>query len=305
LSLDDDVREDVPEVPDFGNVITLRHLASHSSGLRDQWRLLEMSGWRLDDVITTKHIMNLVSKQKKLNFEPGDDDVYSNTGFTLLAEVVERVSGQSFADFTMERIFKPLQMTNTQFYDDHQKIVKNRAYSYQASDGHFKKSVLSFATVGPTSLFTTAEDMALWAMNFEALKVGSRAIIEQMNTQPTFDNGRQSEFALGQFRGSYDGIEVFGHSGSDAGYKAYFMRIPEHRLAIAVLANEASISPVDAVVNTIDLYLRDHLQQEESKPRVFFQPDPASFISLSKSALAQFEGDYWEPVEGYQRQIYV
>ena len=131
LSFDDDIRKFIPEVPDFGQKITLRHLASHTSGMRDQWTLLRMAGWRMDDVITKEHILKLVSQQKELNFKPGEAYMYCNTGFTLLAEVVARISGKPFAEFTEERIFKPLNMNNTLFYDDHEKILKNRGYSYQ------------------------------------------------------------------------------------------------------------------------------------------------------------------------------
>ncbi len=150
LSLDDDVRKYIPEVPDFGKTITLRHLASHTSGLRDQWNLLSMAGWRMDDVITKEHILKLVSKQKELNFSPGDEYAYCNTGFTLLAEVVSRVSNMSFAEFTNAKIFEPLRMSNTLFYDDHEKIVKNRTYSYYSDSTGYKKSVLNFANVGAT-----------------------------------------------------------------------------------------------------------------------------------------------------------
>ncbi|MCB0837049.1 MAG: serine hydrolase, partial [Bacteroidetes bacterium] len=123
LSLDDDIRKYLPEIPDFGTKITLRHLAHHTSGLRDQWNLLALAGWRLDDVITLDHVMALMSRQKDLNFEPGEEYLYCNSGFTLLAEIVSRVSGKSFAEFTRERIFTPLKMNNTLFYVDHEEIV--------------------------------------------------------------------------------------------------------------------------------------------------------------------------------------
>lgn len=191
LSLDDDIRKYIPEVPDFGRKITLRHLANHTSGLRDQWNLLAMGGWRLDDVITKDHVLKLVSKQKDLNFEPGAEYSYSNTGFTLLAEVVARVSGKSFAEFTEERIFEPLGMDNTLFYDDHEKIVKNRAYSYHTDSTGYKKSVLSYANVGATSLFTTVEDLSLWAMNFSNPKVGDTTIFNKMNTPAVLNDGKK------------------------------------------------------------------------------------------------------------------
>ncbi|MAF09161.1 hypothetical protein CMK11_01820 [Candidatus Poribacteria bacterium] len=134
LSLDDDIRTHLPEVPDLGTPITLRHLIHHTSGLRDQWQLLVMSGHRIDDVITTEDIMTLVRHQRELNFPPGSEYLYCNTGYTLLAQVVERVTGETFYDWTRERLFAPLGMTNTYFQDDHERIVPNRAYSYKRTD---------------------------------------------------------------------------------------------------------------------------------------------------------------------------
>jgi hypothetical protein len=190
LSLDDDIRKYIPEVPDFGTIITLRHLASHTGGLRDQWNLLSMAGWRMNNVITKEHILKLVSKQKELNFNPGEEYAYCNTGFTLLAEVVSRTSDMSFAEFTEVNIFEPLKMNNTLFYDDHEKIVKNRAYSYNSSSDGYKKSVLNYANVGATSLFTTVEDLALWSMNFSNLTVGDSTIVNKMNTTAILNNGK-------------------------------------------------------------------------------------------------------------------
>lgn len=169
LSLGDDIRKYIPEVPDFGTTITLRQCASHTSGLRDQWRLLYLAGWRPDGVIHQEDILKLVSKQRDLNFEPGSQLMYSNTGFTLLSEVVARVSGKSFAQFTQDNIFTPLGMTQSQFYDDYEKVVKNRAYSYEEVDGQMKKKRLSFSTTGATSLFTTVEDMCRWAVHLNTL----------------------------------------------------------------------------------------------------------------------------------------
>jgi len=242
LELDDDIRMYIPEVPDFGKIITLRHLATHTSGLRDQWNLLRLAGWRFDDVITKEHILKLVSHQKELNFEPGEQFNYCNTGFTLLAEVVARVSGQSFATFTLENIFKPLKMANTLFYDDHEKIVKNRAYSYYHDNTGYKKSVLSYANVGATSLFTTVEDLSLWAMNFSTPIVGNEDIIAKMNTLATLNNGKKFGGAYGQFFNRYKGLNRFNHGGRDAGYRAHFARFPDQEFSVIVFSNYASSS---------------------------------------------------------------
>lgn len=114
LSLDDDIRKHLPEIPDFGKTVTIQHLVHHISGMRDQWELLAMAGWRLDDVITKEHILTMVRHQRELNFNPGDEHMYCNTGYTLLAEIVERVTGQSFSEWTKANLFKPLGMVNTQ-----------------------------------------------------------------------------------------------------------------------------------------------------------------------------------------------
>ena len=142
ISLSDDIRKHLPEVPDFGKTITINHLIHHTSGLRDQWNLLMIAGWRLDDVITKDHILKMVSRQKELNFDPGAEYMYSNTGYTLMAEIVARVSKKTFAEWTKENIFVPLEMSNTLFYDDHEKIVRNRAYSYDIGDNNGYKKCL-------------------------------------------------------------------------------------------------------------------------------------------------------------------
>ncbi len=151
LSLDDEARKYVPELPDFGTPITIRHLVHHTSGLCDQWALLSLAGWRYSlDLITDQDVLDVMYAQKALNFRPGEEYRYSNTGYTLLSQIVKRVSGKSFREFTTERIFKPLGMNNTHFRDDHAEIVKNIAYGYIRGKGEdeFRLSIPHFDTVG-------------------------------------------------------------------------------------------------------------------------------------------------------------
>ena len=268
LSLDDDIRKYISEVPDFGKTITLRHLASHTSGLRDQWNLLSMGGWRMDDVITKEHVLKLVSKQKELNFNPGEEYAYCNTGFTLLAEVVSRISEMSFAEFTKANIFEPLKMSNTLFYDDHEKIVKNRAYSYTSGSDGYKKSVLNYANVGATSLFTTVEDLSLWSMNFSNLTVGDSTIINKMNTLAILNNGKTFGGALGQFVGKYKGLNEIQHGGADAGYRSYLTRFPDEKLAVIVFSNSAEFNSGRIAHKVVDIYLKDKIKVEPKKKEV-------------------------------------
>ena len=290
LSLDDDIRKYIPEVPDFGKTITLKHLASHTSGLRDQWNLLAMAGWRLDDVITKEQVLKLLSKQKDLNFAPGEEYVYCNTGFTLLAEVVARVSNMSFADFTSANIFEPLQMNSTLFYDDHEKIVKNRTYSYYADSTGFKKSVLSYANVGATSLFTTVEDLSLWAVNFSSNKIGDAAIIEKMNTQAVLNNGKSIGGALGQFVGKYKGLNEIQHGGADAGYRSFLTRFPDQNFAVSVFSNSADFNPGGMAHKVVDIYLKNELKVESVG--VEESEDSVEEISVAQDILKTYVGDF-------------
>lgn len=291
LSLDDDIRKYIPEVPNFGKTITLKHLASHTSGLRDQWVLLSMAGWRMDDVITKEHILKLVSRQKDLNFEPGAEYAYCNTGFTLLAEVVARVSEMSFAEFTEANIFKPLQMSNTLFYDDHEKVVKNRAYSYQLHHTGYKKSVLNYANVGATSLFTTVEDMSLWALNFESPTIGDVDIFKQMNTPAVLNNGKTFGGALGQFVSNHKGMKHIEHGGADAGYRTFFARFPDQDFAVVVFGNDAAFNPNRMAYNIVDIYLEDQLEVEK-KEEVKKEKSDKKEIEISPKILASYVGNY-------------
>ena len=300
LSMDDEVRKHLPEVPDFGKKITIRHLAHHTSGMRDQWNLLGMAGWRFDDVITKEHILKLVKNQRDLNFEPGEEYLYCNTGFTLMAEIVARVSGQSFAEWTDENIFQPLGMKNTLFYDDHQKIVKNRAYSYFESPEGFKKSVLSYANVGATSLFTTVEDLGKWATNFETTRVGNAEIMNEMHRRGILNNGDTISYALGQVVGKYKGLKTISHGGADAGYRTFLVRFPEQKTSVVVFSNLANFNPGSMAYKIADLYLEDHLVVAEKSGSENKEPNPANHpkrpdFDPKQVDLKEFSGSYYSP----------
>jgi CubicO group peptidase (beta-lactamase class C family) len=291
LSIQDDIRKYIPEVPDFGKTITLDHLLHHTSGLRDQWELLALAGWRLDDIITTKQILNLVNHQKELNFNPGDQMMYCNTGYTLLAEVVARVSGMSFAEFTGARIFEPLKMSQTQFYDDCQKVVKNRAYSYIQESSGYKKSNLNYSTVGATSLFTTSEDLCNWALNFENPVVG-KDFIEKMAQKGVLNNGDTIGYAMGQGIYDFKGLKVFEHGGADAGYRSDLMRIPGRHFSVNVLSNLGSFNPGDIAAKIRDIYLPDLMANDSTKPEEPVQKEEAGNIELTPDLLRRYAGRY-------------
>lgn len=288
LSLDDDVRKYLPEVPDFGSPITLRHLATHTSGLRDQWNLLVMAGWHMDDLITTEQVMKLVAKQKELNFQPGEEFLYCNTGFTLLAEVVKKVSGKSFAEFTQERIFTPLNMESTLFYDDHEKLVKNRAYSYYQEGNGFKKSNLNYAIPGATSLFTTPEDLSKWVLNFDNPVVGTAESMKKMVVKGVLNNGDSTNYGLGLTIDAFNGLYTLSHGGADAGYRSFLSFFPNEKFAVIIFGNESSFPSRRIADQITDLYLsKKYLTEEEIKPK-----KQLAQVTVPKNILESYVGIY-------------
>jgi len=292
LSADDDIRKYLPELADFGKTITIRHLLNHTSGLRDQWDLLVLSGCRMDDVITQADIMDRLKRQKELNFAPGEEYLYCNSGFTLLAEIVSRVSGQPFTDWTRENIFKPLGMTSTHFHIDHQEVVKNRAYSYEGEPGKgFKQSVLNYANVGATSLFTTVEDMANWLRNFDDKRVGGAAVLDRMLTKGVLNSGKEIAYARGIEVVDYKGLKMIGHSGGDAGFRSDVIYFPGEKFGVAVFSNLGSFAPGTLTRQIADIYLAAKLKQPEAAaPGIKPAPKQAG---LPAKILEEFLGTYW------------
>ena len=289
LDLDDEVRKYLPYVPDFGKKITIRQLIYHTSGLRDQWQLLAIGGQALEDVITQQHIIKLVEKQKELNFEPGSRMLYCNTGYTLLAEIVRKVSGKSLRVFTDERIFKPLGMAHTHFHDDNTEIDKNRTYSYDKTDsGKFINSPLNYATVGATSLFTTVEDEIKWLLTYETGTVGGMDAVNQMYQQCVLNNGRKLRYAFGIAVDSAKGYLRVGHGGADAGYRTYAVRFPEERLGIVVFSNLGNFNPTDLAMKVAAFYLPE--RKDAATPKSSYKIDSA--------LLPLFAGKYTSDEEG-------
>ena len=263
LSLDDDVRRYLPELPDFGHAIRIRQLLDHTSGLRDHMNLLSMAGWRMEDVITREDAMGLVRRQRGLNFAPGSEFEYSNTGYMLLGMIVERVSGQSLAAFCRERIFDPLGMKGTFFHERYSTLVPGRARSYQPSAGTGYEGVpLLYSIVGPSNLFTTADDLVLWEKNFDDARVGGKSLLARMQTPGKLDDGSALDYADGLFVGDYRGLKTVDHNGADAGFRSYALRFPDQHLAIVVLGNGADVQATGLGLRIADIYLEGQLDAQ-------------------------------------------
>jgi CubicO group peptidase (beta-lactamase class C family) len=244
LSLDDPVRKYVPEVPYYGTPITIRHLMTHTSGLRDWGSVAGITGWpRGARVHTHAHMLDIVSRQRALNFPPGAEYSYSNTGYNLLAVIVDRVSGMPFAQFTRQRIFEPLGMKNTQWRDDYTRIVKGRAQAYSTRQGGFALDMPFENVHGNGGLLTTVADLLIWTENLQSGKLGGPAFLEAMHRPGVLSNGREITYASGLMIGTYNNTREVSHTGSTAGYRAFLGRYPEKGLATAVLCNVGNANP--------------------------------------------------------------
>lgn len=306
LSLNDEVRKYVPEFPDFGTSITLRHLIHHTSGLRDFLEMLEMAGWRTgSDLTTEKDILDMVSRQRTLNHKPGAEYVYTNTGYVLLAVIVQRVSGQSLRDFTEANIFKPLGMNNTRFYEDHRQIIKGLVDGYLPDKQRgFLKWIPATEYTGSSNLFTTVEDLALWDQNFYDKSVGGPTVIEQMVTPGTLSDGSKLEYAHGLIILTYKGLKTVIHSGGTLGYQGTLHRFPDQHFSVALLCNVRGINPDGLARRVADIYLAGQFRPPsgtQSGPAAA----PADPVKVSAEELASVTGLYLNPVTDVIRRLYV
>ncbi|MFQ5817026.1 MAG: serine hydrolase domain-containing protein [Terriglobia bacterium] len=295
LSLDDDIRKHLPEMPDYGTPITLRHLIHHSSGLRDYLSLMSLAGMPFENIYTDEELIELLARQKQLNFTPGEQYLYSNSGYFLLAQIVKRATGHSLRAFAEENIFKPLGMTSTHFHDDRTLVVANRAtaYSPQKEGGFRLNWFLNFDKVGSGGLLTTVEDLYLWDQNFYEIKVGGRDFVQQLLTPGTLNNGQILDYAFGLAVGEYKGLKTVSHGGAFMGFRAQLLRFPEQKFSVICLCNLSNINPTRLARQVADIYLAD-LFTEEPAAKV----KEVKFVALPEQELKDKVGAYRHPVSG-------
>ncbi len=292
LDIDDDVRKHVPQFPHYGPTITIRHLMQHTSGLRDYLGLFWLGGVNWKDVTTSEDALEAIVRQRALNFEPGDEYLYSNSGFFLLSEIVRRVSGKSLAELARERIFVPLGMRHTRYLDDPQDIVPNRSTGYDRTDeGELEIDMSDFEQTGDGAVYTTIEDLFLWDQNFYHPRVGTAKILERMQTPGTLQSGKSITYGLGLVMRDYRGLAAVSHGGSWAGYRAELLRFPEQELAVACLCNLGGTDPSELARNVAEVYLESQMTPEET-------PEPAAFMALSAADLDARAGTYWDRASG-------
>lgn len=293
LSLDDPVRKYIPELPDYKVPLTIRNMLNHTSGLRDWGSIESIAGWpRTTREYTHGHVLEIASRQKSLNFEPGTKWSYSNTGFNLATMIVSRVSGIPFPEFEQQRIFKPLGMTHTSWRDDHTRIVKGRAMAYELRNGEYHTEMPFENVYGNGGLLTTVGDLLIWNENFVTPKVGSAKVLSEMAAVGHFNDGKPLAYGLGLYVEEHRGVHNVYHSGSTAGYRAHLNRFPDAHTSVAVLCNGGDGDASRSANQVSDIYLGDRLKPPAPATRAEI-PAAALNPPPSASQLASLAGNYW------------
>ena len=286
LSLDDDVRTYIPEVRDYGTPVTLRRLMTHTSGMRDWGSVASISGWgRGARSHRHAHVLDIVSRQSALNFEPGHEYSYSNTGYNLLAVVVDRVSGMPFAEFSRERIFEPLEMSDTQWRDDYRRIVPRRSTAYSAADDGFLINRPIEYVHGNGGILSTVGDLQVWNAALTDGRLGGEEFVRMMHDRAVLNDGRTMAYAGGLQLRDFAGVPSVTHTGSTAGYRGFIGRYPDQQLSIAILCNVGNANPGALGGQVARVFLGDAASPD---------PEPGEGMALAAEELAGKVGLYRE-----------
>lgn len=275
LTLEDDIRKYLPEMPQYAQKITLRHLLSNTSGIRDDEGTLNMFGFNATYPISLEYIYdNVITRMKKLNFSPGSACLYSNSGFRLIAMIIERVSGKSFPEWMEQNIFKPLEMNNTLVAQYDYEVAENMASGYDwTEEGRFKKARLRVGTSGDGGIVSTIPDMLKWFNNFRSNRLGIHKFPARLVDKTKLGDGRISHYGLGINTIDYRGIRALHHGGGADGYQFQFYRFPEQDLTVIVFANRTDVHIRPMVQKVVNVYLSADLQEREGEKKNYSSVD--------------------------------
>jgi CubicO group peptidase (beta-lactamase class C family) len=299
LAFDDDVRKYIPELPDYGVTITIAQLLGHTSGLRDWEGVVEIAGWpRTTRIYTGKDALAVAVRQRSLNYRPGTAFSYTNTGYILLANIVERVSGESLAKFSSAHLFEPLGLTHTQWRDDFTRVVKGRAVAYNADPGGYHQLMPFDDVIGPGGLLTTVGDLLKWNEALDAGALG-RFVTTELQRVSTLLDGRVIGYARGLYVGNHHGVREIWHTGESAGYEAFLARYPDQHVSIALLCNTGEEADVGALGDKLaDLFLPAPANPPAANPA------PAG-LTMNAKQLAPYAGQYFDPQAVLQMDLTV
>jgi CubicO group peptidase (beta-lactamase class C family) len=296
LSVNDDVRKYLPELPDYGNKITILQLLNHTSGLRDYLTLMDLAGFNIDSVTTDEDALALITRQKALNFAPGSEWLYSNSGFFLLSVIVKRVSGKTLREFAAENIFTPLGMTHTQYRDSHTSLIPDRAMAYdpnEKKDG-YTLNVSYFEQTGDGAVHTSVEDLLKWDENFYLGTIGGKIFLAELQEPGKLNTGKILDYAKGLRVTDYRGLHSVRHGGSWGGYRAELLRFPDQHFSVACLCNLGNANPSRRANEVADVYLGSLMKAKDPKKELDDgRKKENTATPLTTEQLRAYAGDYW------------
>lgn len=294
ISADDDIRKYISELPDFGYTIRIRHLIHHTSGLRDWTSTLPLAGRSFEDVISFGQILRMAFAQKTLNFVPGSEYSYSNTGYNLLAELVQRVTGSTFRDWVDENIFGPLDMSHTFFLDDHTEIIANRAYGYyKGEQNQFHLSPNNLTALGSSSMYSTTTDLAKWVIHLDNPGEENESVVDRMHKQGILNNGENISYAYGLSVDTFRDTKWIAHSGSWASFSTYLVLLPEYGLSVVVLNNTNQRNASRIARQIASLYVPEPTEGEDHEEQTTTQKEIVSTELLEDYAGMYKIGPAW------------
>lgn len=299
LSIDDDIQKYFPELPKFSEPITIRHLLHHTSGLRSSPEMFGLAGWRDGDAITNEDVYRYLQKQTSLNFVPGSEYMYSNTGYILLAKIVETISKQDFKIWMKENIFLPLKMNSTFIKEDYSKITSKIASSYSEMEPSFFKTLENNdLTYGASNVYSTGSDMLAWTNNYDHAPKEWQNAFKMLETLDTLHSGKKNNYAFGIIVDDFFGNRRIQHTGGIAGFESIMYSYPDQNLEIIILSNFTSYQ-LSKIANQISqLFLQNNTKLVASEESI----NP---IILHTEILKKYEGFYWNDKNNYSRKIYV
>jgi len=305
LSLDDPIQTWFPEIPEYETPTSVRHLIHHTSGLRDYLTLLSLAGLRSEDVHTDEEVLALIARQKAPNFQAGERYLYSNTGYFLLAQLVERATGRSFREYVEEEILHPLGMTRTYIHDDRVEVMDQRVVGYEAAgDGYRMNNLWNFEQVGSGGVFSSIEDLVHWDRNYYTEEVGGDGFTEQLRERGVLNNGNALPYDFGLMHGEYRGLATIGHGGSLAGFRSEVLRFPEQETTVLVLCSFPTSNPAGRARQVADVVLADELEPmpeagEEAEEAPAAEAGP---VELTTEQLDAWVG-HWRASMGIEVEI--
>jgi len=288
LSLEDDVRKHIPELPDLGQVVKVKNLMNHTNGLREVYNLMPMTGWKEEDVLRREEVIEMLKRQKELQASPGDEHNYNNSAFILLAEIVERITEEDFPDWMKDHVFGPLGMDSTTVRADPATIIGGASRGYVISGEGYKEGGDLYASYGAGGIYTTVEDFAAWLDNFGDPQVGGAELVRKLVTPDTLNNGDTLEYALGIAVGEYRGLKLYSHGGADIAHRATLHYFPEINAGVAVMSNNGSFASEYVANALVDVFFSDDLEPEKENTE---KADPAGVV-VPERLLKAYEGKY-------------